>query len=147
MALYQSKNSWPKLRISSSCPLFHTFVLQSSCKHLPPPPSIIFASIHGTAVALSWVLYKVACDPTYQQTLYTEIAEHITDGDDATALTPTKLKTMSHLDSFTREVLRGRPDCLSPTPRMAMKDIELDNGYIIPKGRRLYLYSPPFNEK
>lgn len=111
------------------------------CTHFswttPPRPhgfSVIFAAIHGTAVALSWVLYLVASDASYQKQLYDELAELVNGTDDASALTPSVLKVAKYLDSFTREVLRWRPDCLSPTPRKAMKDITLPNGYIIPKG-------------
>ncbi|KAJ7862904.1 cytochrome P450, partial [Mycena olivaceomarginata] len=97
---------------------------------------VIFAAIHGTAVALSWVLYMVAGDASYQAKLYAELAELVNanDTDDAGALTPSVLKEAVYLDSFTREVLRWRPDCLSPTPRKAMRDIELPSGHIIPKG-------------
>ncbi|KAJ6490465.1 cytochrome P450 [Mycena vulgaris] len=95
---------------------------------------VIFAAIHGTSVALSWVFYLVASDASYQKRIYDELAELVNGTDDASALTPSVLKSAKHLDSFTREVLRWRPDCLSPTPRKALKDIALPNGYIIPKG-------------
>jgi cytochrome P450 len=78
----------------------------------------------------------VAGDASYQAKLYAELAELVNAGDtdDAGALTPSVLKEAVYLDSFTREVLRWRPDCLSPTPRKAMRDIELPSGHIIPKG-------------
>ncbi|KAJ7621202.1 cytochrome P450 [Roridomyces roridus] len=95
---------------------------------------VIFASIHGTAVALSWVLYLVASDADYQKQIYEDLAGLVNGTDDASALTPSVLKNAKYLDSFTRETLRWRPDCLSPTPRKAMKDITLPNGFIIPKG-------------
>ncbi|KAJ7750451.1 cytochrome P450 [Mycena maculata] len=95
---------------------------------------VIFAAIHGTAVALSWVLYLVATDSAYQKQIYDELTDLVNGTDDASGLTPSVLKSAKYLDSFTREVLRWRPDCLSPTPRKAMKDLTLPNGYIIPKG-------------
>ncbi|KAF8146526.1 cytochrome P450, partial [Mycena galopus ATCC 62051] len=67
--------------------------------------------------------------------------ELVNDTDDASALTPSVLKTAKYLDSFTREVLRWRPDGLNPAPRKAMKDITLPNGYMIPKGSSVYIYS------
>ncbi|KAJ7895265.1 hypothetical protein B0H14DRAFT_3426411 [Mycena olivaceomarginata] len=55
---------------------------------------VIFAAIHSTAVALSWVLYMIASDASYQAQLYAELAELVNANgtDDACALTPSLLK-------------------------------------------------------
>ncbi|KAK7451680.1 hypothetical protein VKT23_012357 [Stygiomarasmius scandens] len=92
--------------------------------------SLIFASVHQTAIVIIWVVFKLAQHPEYLDKLRAEIIYESSNHGDT--LTLSSLKNAELLDSFIREVFRTKGDTLS-TVRFTTVKTTLA-GYNIPQG-------------
>jgi len=94
----------------------------------------IFASVHQTATAITWVVFELATRPDILKMLREEL--FIVSKEDAKTgdlnLNLESLTNAVYTDSFIREAMRTKGDILS-TVRMTTQDVELD-GMTIPKG-------------
>lgn len=95
--------------------------------------SLIFASVHQTAVVAVWVMYELASRPTYIPAIREEllaVAELQADG--SHYLSYDSLRNARLLDSFIREVMRLKGDTLGVC-RQTVQDTPMGQ-YVIPKG-------------
>ncbi|KAL0094681.1 cytochrome P450 [Phycomyces blakesleeanus] len=88
--------------------------------------SIALSSIHTTSHISSFCLHELSCRPELVETLRNEINR-------LDSLNPETTATIPLLDSFLREVLRCNIDYLGHHS-LALQDVQLRNGQIIPKG-------------
>lgn len=94
--------------------------------------SLIFASVHLTSVHLTWVVNSLAYHSEVHRELMEELKTvmHAHDG----VLNEEALKDLTLMDSFLRETFRTRYDCIGGSQRVASEDVELEGGYLLPKG-------------
>ncbi|KAF3386554.1 Abscisic acid 8'-hydroxylase 2 [Penicillium rolfsii] len=96
--------------------------------------TVLFGSVHQTVTIMVWVTFYLALHSDSQKSLRHEI-DSISDASNKGAegmIDYTALQTAVIADSFIREVLRMKGDCVNVV-RATVQNVELD-GYIIPKG-------------
>jgi len=106
--------------------------------------AFIFASVHQTATAMTWVVFELATRPDLLNVLREELTL-VSNDDPKTGKIKLNLESLSKAsftDSFIRETMRMKGDLLS-TVRMTTQDVEL-GGMIIPKGAKSVLYGVTF---
>ncbi|KAJ5286667.1 hypothetical protein N7478_002353 [Penicillium angulare] len=89
------------------------------------------AAIHTTSNLLTNIMYDLAAYPEYIQALRDEIAAVIAE--DGT-LKKTSLLKLKLMDSVMKESQRTNPVSLTSLNRLALKEIPLSDGTVIPKG-------------
>ncbi|PHH88708.1 hypothetical protein CDD83_7181 [Cordyceps sp. RAO-2017] len=97
--------------------------------------TVLFASVHQTAVITVWVTYWLALRPHCQQSLLDEVSA-LRGRRDAAPLDHEALQRAERTDSFLREVLRMKGDSVNAV-RAAVANVEL-GGYVIPKGSLVF---------
>ncbi|EKM52473.1 uncharacterized protein PHACADRAFT_211727 [Phanerochaete carnosa HHB-10118-sp] len=95
--------------------------------------SLIFASVHQTAVVAVWVMYELAARPSYIPAIQDELMAIVEPQADGTHhLSYESLRNARYLDSFIREVMRLKGDTLGVC-RQTVQDTPMGD-YVIPKG-------------
>ncbi|EKV04090.1 Cytochrome P450 monooxygenase, putative [Penicillium digitatum PHI26] len=97
---------------------------------------LALAAIHATSNLLTNVMYDLAAYPEYIQPLRDEIcAVAAEDG----VLKKTSLLKLKLLDSVMKESQRTNPLSLTSMNRLALKQIVLSDGTVIPKGANMFV--------
>ncbi|CAB3369782.1 Hypothetical predicted protein [Cloeon dipterum] len=98
--------------------------------------TFMFEGHDTTAMAMSWGLYYLGCNPDVQQKCVEELEEIF--GDDNRAPTYTDLSQMKYLERVIKETLRLRPSVFM-IGRQVTTDLKFD-GFSFPKGTGIYLH-------
>ncbi|OQD60165.1 hypothetical protein PENPOL_c027G03353 [Penicillium polonicum] len=97
---------------------------------------LALAAIHTTSNLLTNVVYDLAAYPEYIQPLRDEIrAVAVEDG----VLKKTSLLKLKLMDSVMKESQRTNPLSLTSMNRLALKQIALSDGTVIPKGANMFV--------
>ncbi|OZJ05607.1 hypothetical protein BZG36_01487 [Bifiguratus adelaidae] len=113
-------------------------------KELRDNVAIFFLAGHDTtANALASAIYFLARNPEYQQRLFEEAIEALgpieTEEDELKVPTFAQTKQMPFLDLVMKETLRLRPSVGQLPARKTAQEVDMGDGYIIPKGIRCTL--------
>ncbi|XP_060193332.1 cytokinin hydroxylase-like [Lycium barbarum] len=96
--------------------------------------TFLFAGYEGTSLLLTWTVMLLACNPAWQDRVRAEVNQ-VCHGNPPTV---DHLRKLLSLNMVIRESLRLYP----PFPvlnRMALEDIKLRNGLLIPKGVSIWI--------
>ncbi|CRK23187.1 hypothetical protein BN1723_002945 [Verticillium longisporum] len=103
--------------------------------------TVIFGSVHQTAVIIVWVTYFLAIHPDCQKSIRDEAESLVRSEMSGSGSEYKALQDATLVDSFVREVLRMKGDTVNAV-RVAVRDVELA-GHRIPKGSCLSWYPWP----